>query len=111
VLAPLIGLALFVRAVGDSRESRGRPPGPRRRGNSASRSSAIPFYKESPNDQGIGWNVLTSLGRVGIGFRTGRRLVGIPLGFMLGLPFPLGHGRARDQHSQAGFAARLLPIA
>jgi nitrate/nitrite transport system permease protein len=42
-----------------------------------------PFYRKGPNDQGIGWNVLTSLGRVGIGFGLAA-LVGIPLGFMLG---------------------------
>ena len=29
---------------------------------------ADPFYNEGPNDQGIGWNVLASLTRVGIGF-------------------------------------------
>jgi nitrate/nitrite transport system permease protein len=42
-----------------------------------------PFYRKGPNDQGIGWNVLTSLGRVGIGFGAAA-LVGIPLGFMIG---------------------------
>ncbi|MFZ2628979.1 MAG: nitrate ABC transporter permease, partial [Rugosibacter sp.] len=36
-----------------------------------------------PNDQGIGWNVLSSLRRVGIGFGFAA-LVGIPLGFVLG---------------------------
>jgi nitrate/nitrite transport system permease protein len=42
-----------------------------------------PFYKKGPNDQGIGWNVLTSLGRVGMGFGLAA-LVGIPLGFLIG---------------------------
>jgi nitrate/nitrite transport system permease protein len=42
-----------------------------------------PFYRNGPNDQGIGWNVLTSLGRVGIGFGLAAA-VGIPLGFMIG---------------------------
>ena len=42
-----------------------------------------PFYSKGPNDQGIGWNVLTSLGRVGIGFGMAA-LVGIPLGFLIG---------------------------
>ena len=27
-----------------------------------------PFYQKGPNDQGIGWNILMSLQRVGIGF-------------------------------------------
>ena len=44
---------------------------------------ADPFYSNGPNDQGIGWNVLASLQRVGIGFGLAA-LVGIPLGFMIG---------------------------
>ncbi|MRD47852.1 nitrate ABC transporter permease [Caenimonas koreensis DSM 17982] len=42
-----------------------------------------PFYQKGPNDQGIGWNVLSSLKRVGMGFGMAA-LVGIPLGFMIG---------------------------
>ncbi|MEK7731690.1 MAG: nitrate ABC transporter permease, partial [Planctomycetota bacterium] len=42
-----------------------------------------PFYSKGPNDQGIGWNVLSSLKRVGIGFGLAAA-VGIPLGFMIG---------------------------
>lgn len=42
-----------------------------------------PFYVNSPNDRGIGWNVLASLGRVGLGFGLAA-VVGIPLGFLLG---------------------------
>lgn len=42
-----------------------------------------PFYKNGPNDQGIGWNILASLKRVGMGFGMAA-LVGIPLGFMIG---------------------------
>jgi len=44
---------------------------------------ADPFHDNGPNDQGIGWNVLYSLQRVGIGFGMAAA-VGIPLGFMLG---------------------------
>ena len=44
---------------------------------------ADPFYNNGPNDLGIGWNVLASLERVGLGFGLAA-LVGIPLGFMLG---------------------------
>ena len=44
---------------------------------------ADPFYRNSPNDQGIGWNVLASLKRVGVGFGLAA-LVGIPLGFVIG---------------------------
>lgn len=42
-----------------------------------------PFYQKGPNDQGIGWNILASLKRVGIGFGMAA-LIGIPLGFMIG---------------------------
>lgn len=44
---------------------------------------ADPFYSNGPNDQGIGWNILASLKRVGVGFGLAA-LVGIPLGFMIG---------------------------
>ena len=44
---------------------------------------ADPFYSNGPNDQGIGWNILASLQRVGVGFGLAA-LVGIPLGFMIG---------------------------
>ena len=42
-----------------------------------------PFYRKGPNDQGIGWNILASLQRVGLGFGLAA-LVGIPAGFMIG---------------------------
>jgi nitrate/nitrite transport system permease protein len=44
---------------------------------------AEPFYNAGPNDQGIGWNVLASLQRVGTGFGLAA-LVGIPAGFLIG---------------------------
>ena len=42
-----------------------------------------PFYDKGPNDQGIGWNVLSSLKRVAMGFGLAA-LVGIPAGFAIG---------------------------
>ena len=42
-----------------------------------------PFYRNGPNDQGVGWNVLMSLQRVSLGFGLAA-LVGIPLGFLIG---------------------------
>ena len=42
-----------------------------------------PFYNHGPNDQGIGWNILSSLKRVAVGFGLAA-LVGIPAGFVLG---------------------------
>jgi nitrate/nitrite transport system permease protein len=42
-----------------------------------------PFYRNGPNDQGIGWNILFSLERVALGFGLAA-VVGIPLGFAIG---------------------------
>ena len=42
-----------------------------------------PFYSKGPNDQGVGWNVLSSLKRVALGFGLAA-IVGIPVGFMIG---------------------------
>jgi nitrate/nitrite transport system permease protein len=42
-----------------------------------------PFYVKGPNDQGVGWNVLSSLKRVALGFGLAA-VVGIPVGFMIG---------------------------
>ena len=42
-----------------------------------------PFYSKGPNDQGVGWNVLSSLKRVAMGFGLAA-LVGIPAGFVIG---------------------------
>jgi nitrate/nitrite transport system permease protein len=43
-----------------------------------------PFFDGGPNNKGLGWQVLYSLGRVGLGFGLAI-LVGIPAGLMLGL--------------------------
>ena len=42
-----------------------------------------PFYNKGPNDQGIGWNILSSLKRVAMGFGLAA-VVGIPVGFAIG---------------------------
>jgi nitrate/nitrite transport system permease protein len=42
-----------------------------------------PFYSKGPNDQGIGWNIYSSLKRVAVGFGLAAA-VGIPLGFLIG---------------------------
>lgn len=49
---------------------------------------ADPFYDNGPNDKGIGWNLLASLQRVGIGFGLAA-LVGIPAGFAIGRYAPV----------------------
>jgi len=83
VLAPVIGIGLFVALWAILAKAGGRLPDPVSTWHSAVDVFSNPFYKKGPNDQGIGWNVLTSLGRVGIGFGAAA-LVGIPLGFMIG---------------------------
>ncbi|ALX85768.1 nitrate ABC transporter permease [Achromobacter denitrificans] len=47
-----------------------------------------PFYDNGPNDKGIGWNLLASLQRVGIGFGLAA-LAGIPIGFAIGRYAPV----------------------
>ena len=68
LLAPVIGLALFVAFWAILAKAGGGLPDPVSTWHSAVDVFSNPFYKKGPNDQGIGWNVLTSLGRVGIGF-------------------------------------------
>jgi nitrate/nitrite transport system permease protein len=65
-----------------------------------------PFYRNSPNDQGIGWNVLASLQRVGMGFGLAA-LVGIPLGFPSAAWNSLAHVRPHHQPAAPGLAAGL----
>jgi nitrate/nitrite transport system permease protein len=82
-IPPLIGFALFL--FGWTVLSHFRPtlPNPLVTAQSAIELFAHPFYIESANDQGIGWNILSSLGRVGTGFGMAA-LIGIPLGFIIG---------------------------
>ena len=83
VLPPLlgIGLLLFLWQILSANNS--SFPSPYVTGQEAVRMFADPFYRNGPNDQGIGWNILASLKRVGMGFGLAA-LVGIPLGFMIG---------------------------
>jgi len=83
VVAPAAGIALFVALWAWLAQSGGQLPGPARTLDAAIALFSDPFYRNGPNDQGIGWNVLSSLQRVGVGFGVAA-LVGIPLGFMLG---------------------------
>ena len=76
-----IGLFIFVWAA--IAKFGGRIPDPLAVGAAAAKIFADPFYSKGPNDQGIGWNVLSSLKRVGIGFGLAAA-VGIPLGFAIG---------------------------
>ena len=84
VLPPIAGMALLVLVwtiltmAPDS-----RLPSPAKTWSAAVALFSKPFYIAGPNDQGIGWNVLSSLQRVGIGFGLAA-LLGIPLGFAIG---------------------------
>jgi nitrate/nitrite transport system permease protein len=82
-MASVLGFALFVCAWAAIAKFGGRIPGPAAVWDAAVKIYSDPFYQKGPNDQGIGWNVISSLKRVGIGFGLAA-LVGIPLGFMLG---------------------------
>ena len=83
VLPPILGLLVLVGIWYVATLKPGPIPGPVVVWNAAAVLFADPFYNNGPNDMGIGWNVLASLERVGIGFGLAA-LVGIPAGFMLG---------------------------
>ncbi|MCW8206370.1 nitrate ABC transporter, permease protein [Verminephrobacter aporrectodeae subsp. tuberculatae] len=82
VLPPLCGLGLLVGVWALVSASSGIP-GPRETWTQALKVFADPFYRNGPNDQGLGWNLLMSLQRVAIGFGMAA-LVGIPAGFVIG---------------------------
>lgn len=58
-------------------------PGPESTLTAAVALFSDPFYDNGPNDVGIGWNILASLGRVALGFLLAAA-VGIPMGFIIG---------------------------
>jgi len=83
LLPPVFGLLLLLTIWAlISQQSEGLP-GPSSTFDSAVELFSDPFYNNGPNDQGIGWNILHSLQRVGIGFGMAA-LIGIPLGFLIG---------------------------
>ncbi len=82
-LAMTLGIASFIALWAVIARVGGELPKPSVTWDAALKLFADPFYNNGPNDQGIGWNVLNSLGRVAIGFGAAA-LVGIPLGFMIG---------------------------
>ena len=83
VVPPVAGIALLVGIWALCTLKSTTFPSPAATWDSARELFADPFYRKSPNDQGIGWNILASLGRVGLGFGLAA-LVGIPLGFLIG---------------------------
>ena len=83
VFPPVAGMALLIGIWALLASGGGSIPGPLPVWEAAKVLFADPFYNNGPNDMGIGWNVLSSLQRVGIGFGFAA-LVGIPLGFIIG---------------------------
>ncbi len=83
VIPPVVGLALLIGIWGLLTQKGGSFPTPVATFDAAVKLFAHPFYSNGPNDQGIGWNILFSLERVGVGFGLAA-VVGIPLGFMIG---------------------------
>ncbi len=83
LVPPLLGIALFILFWAVLAQTSENLPGPMKTWDSAVALFSDPFYQKGPNDQGIGWNILASLQRVGVGFGFAA-LVGIPLGFMVG---------------------------
>ncbi len=88
LLAPLLGLGLLVLVWQFvSMGTGGSIPSPRETLVQAVEIFGDPFYSKGPNDQGVGWNVLSSLKRVALGFGLAA-LIGIPVGFAIGrFPF------------------------
>ena len=82
IVPPILGLLVFLLIWAQISSVSGLP-GPVKTWASATELFAHPFYQKGPNDQGIGWNVLQSLARVGMGFGLAA-LIGIPFGFLIG---------------------------
>ena len=84
VMPPLLGLGLLA-LVWElvSLATKASIPSPKDTFFQAVTLFSDPFYSKGPNDQGVGWNVLSSLRRVALGFGLAA-VVGIPVGFMIG---------------------------
>src|SRR2546422_1334278 len=84
ILPPLLGLGLLVLVWELVSMGTGASiPSPKDTFAQAVQVFSDPFYNKGPNDQGVGWNVLSSLKRVAMGFGMAA-IVGIPVGFMIG---------------------------
>jgi nitrate/nitrite transport system permease protein len=83
VLPPLLGFAFIIGLWAMVAMKSADFPGPAKTLDAAITLFSDPFYQNGPNDQGIGWNILSSLKRVAVGFGVAA-LVGIPMGFIIG---------------------------
>ncbi|OGU19934.1 MAG: nitrate ABC transporter, permease protein [Hydrogenophilales bacterium RIFOXYD1_FULL_62_11] len=80
---PLLGILFFAALWALVANTNKSIPGPVETWGAAVVLFSDPFYNNGPNDMGIGWNILNSLYRVGLGFGAAA-IIGIPLGFMIG---------------------------
>ncbi len=83
IIPPILGFALFIAVWAAVAQVTKGIPGPSSTFVAAVKLFSDPFYIAGPNDVGIGWKILNSLSRVGLGFGLAA-LVGIPAGFVLG---------------------------
>ena len=83
ITPPMLGMGLFILLWALVSSSTPTIPTPGTTWTAAVELFSDPFYNNGPNDMGIGWNILASLERVGIGFGLAA-LIGIPLGFIIG---------------------------
>ncbi len=83
IIPPILGFALFIAVWAAVAQVTKGIPGPSSKFVAAVKLFSDPFYIAGPNDVGIGWKILNSLSRVGLGFGLAA-LVGIPAGFLLG---------------------------
>ncbi|UUX94143.1 nitrate ABC transporter permease [Aquabacterium sp. J223] len=83
VLPPVAGIGLLVGIWALLTMNSTTFPTPKATWDAAYKLFADPFYRNGPNDQGIGWNILFSLQRVALGFGLAAA-VGIPAGFAIG---------------------------
>jgi nitrate/nitrite transport system permease protein len=84
IVLPLVGMAVLVAVWAMVSQIAPFLPSPAKTVANSWDLIIHPFFDEGPNNKGIGWQVLYSLGRVGLGFGLAM-LVGIPMGLMLGI--------------------------
>ena len=97
VFPPIAGMALLVAVWALLAAKGGSIPGPLAVWDAAKVLFADPFYNNGPNDMGIGWNVLSSLQRVGIGFGFAAFSVGIAA-----ITGPARYNRAKQEAYECG---------
>mgnify|MGYP001235092504 CR=1 FL=1 len=98
-VAPLLGFALLL-LIWEAISNGGQTiPGPLATFKAGVQVFSDPFYSNGPNDQGIGFKIANSLGRVALGFGLAA-LVGIPVGFII--------GRFKFAHDMVGPIVSLL---